>query len=367
MISFSERLKTLRKQNDYTQEQLAEYMGVSPQAVSHWECGTTCPDISLLPPLAYLLHVTTDTLLGVDMQKANDRIREIIESAQSSANSGNFKSAVQILQDGLRQFPNAYPIMASLAHALSCIDLNSYAEVMDEPEGSAEKISEEVFTLCQRILSECTDHELREQALQTFIYRYKNIGQKEKAIEYANMLSHIWTSREAMLLTMDPDIPTLRHCISFCTDRLMQCLAILSTKDCFSYEEKETLLLQIITISNTIFCDGDSHYYAHHLISAYETLAEIYSMRKDKGNALSALEGMCDASILFDTYADDALKTSPAVRGDCDGRPIPWNENSCARLTRCLNEEPWYAFLREEPRFAEVMRKLKENAVPSKK
>ena len=44
MVNFHERLKALRKQNDLTQEQLAEYMGVSPQAVSRWECGITCPD-----------------------------------------------------------------------------------------------------------------------------------------------------------------------------------------------------------------------------------------------------------------------------------------------------------------------------------
>ncbi len=37
MVSLSERLKTLRKTKDMTQEQLAEYMGVSPQAVSRCE------------------------------------------------------------------------------------------------------------------------------------------------------------------------------------------------------------------------------------------------------------------------------------------------------------------------------------------
>ena len=60
MSNFNERLKKLRKQKDLTQEQLAEYMGVSPQAVSRWETGATCPDISALPLLAALFNITVD-------------------------------------------------------------------------------------------------------------------------------------------------------------------------------------------------------------------------------------------------------------------------------------------------------------------
>lgn len=368
MISFNERLKALRKQNDLTQEQLAEYLGVTSQAVSHWECGTTCPDISLLPRLAYLFHVTTDALLGVDLQRTDEAIQEILKNAQYHVHErGDYKNATQILKDGLRQFPRSYPLMAALAESLSCIDLDADATIVVEPKGSTEKISEEIFGLCQKVISECTESETRDKAFQTIIYRYKNIGQREKAADYANRMSHIWVSREEMLLGIygnDADISALHDYISFCVDRLMTCIDILSTKTCFSLEEKEKLLTQIISIANTIFCDGDANYYAHHLVSAYQTLAENYSMRKDNEKALSALEGMCEASILFDTYADEAENTSPAVRGDCQGRPIPWDENSCARLARCLREERCYDFLRNEPRFLSVLKKLDCTAIP---
>ena len=46
-----------------TQEQLAEYMEVSPQAVSKWENDISCPDITALPRLAELFHITVDELL----------------------------------------------------------------------------------------------------------------------------------------------------------------------------------------------------------------------------------------------------------------------------------------------------------------
>lgn len=369
MVNFNERLKLFRKQNDMTQEQVAEYIGVSPQAVSRWECGITCPDISQLPLLAYVFNVTTDTLLGVDMQKTNERISELLQNAQTFTHQGDFKGSVQILKEGLKDFPKSYQIMTALAESLSCVDLDSYANIINESSVSYKNITDEIVALCRKVISECTDQTIRDKAFQTLIFRYKNAGQKEKAADYAKMMSHIWASQEDMMISIyenDADMDTLHDYISFCTDRLMTCIDILSTKDEFSFEDKEKLLHQIIDIGNTVFCDGDWNYYAHHLISAYQTLAEEYSIRQEKEKALESLEKLCCASILFDTYEDDAKNTSPAVRGDRHGRPIPWDENSCARLVRCLNEEKWYDFIRMEPRFTAVLRELQNKATPCK-
>ena len=59
------RIAALRKARGWTQEQLAEKIGISPQAVSKWENDLSCPDISTLPLLADLFGVSTDELLGV--------------------------------------------------------------------------------------------------------------------------------------------------------------------------------------------------------------------------------------------------------------------------------------------------------------
>ena len=59
------RIMTLRKSRGMTQDQLAEKVGVSAQAVSKWENDISCPDISLLPKLAEVFQVTTDSLLGM--------------------------------------------------------------------------------------------------------------------------------------------------------------------------------------------------------------------------------------------------------------------------------------------------------------
>lgn len=63
--AMGERISYLRKRKKLTQAQLAEQLGISAQAVSKWESGLSCPDIMTLVPLAQVLGVSTDELLGL--------------------------------------------------------------------------------------------------------------------------------------------------------------------------------------------------------------------------------------------------------------------------------------------------------------
>ena len=62
-MTIGKRIAHLRKEKGLTQEELAQHMGISPQAVSKWENDQTCPDISALPKLARLFGITVDELL----------------------------------------------------------------------------------------------------------------------------------------------------------------------------------------------------------------------------------------------------------------------------------------------------------------
>ena len=62
--TLGERIANLRKKAGLTQEELAEKLGISPQAVSKWENDISCPDVMSIPSLAKILGVSTDTLLS---------------------------------------------------------------------------------------------------------------------------------------------------------------------------------------------------------------------------------------------------------------------------------------------------------------
>jgi transcriptional regulator with XRE-family HTH domain len=62
--TLGKRISTHRKAMGLTQDQLAEKLGVTAQAVSKWENDQSCPDISILPQLAEIFGTSIDSLLG---------------------------------------------------------------------------------------------------------------------------------------------------------------------------------------------------------------------------------------------------------------------------------------------------------------
>jgi len=63
-MTIGKRIAALRREKNLKQDDLAQILEVSPQAVSKWENDQTCPDISLLPKLAKILGVSVDELLS---------------------------------------------------------------------------------------------------------------------------------------------------------------------------------------------------------------------------------------------------------------------------------------------------------------
>lgn len=93
--SLSQQISMLRKQNGYTQEQLASKLGVTYQAVSKWENGQSCPDVLLLPALAEAFGVTLDGLFGrsaIDLM--HGLVAEYLLDGNARDSSGNERHGI---------------------------------------------------------------------------------------------------------------------------------------------------------------------------------------------------------------------------------------------------------------------------------
>ena len=67
-MDIGKNIKRYRQEFNMTQEKLAELLNISVSAVSQWESEKTIPDISLIPTLCSLFHVSSDVLLGINIQ-----------------------------------------------------------------------------------------------------------------------------------------------------------------------------------------------------------------------------------------------------------------------------------------------------------
>lgn len=75
-MTLGKKIAQYRKEKGMTQEEMAEKLGVSSQAVSKWENDISCPDILLLTPLAEMLDLTVDELLSDKPKKEVELVPE---------------------------------------------------------------------------------------------------------------------------------------------------------------------------------------------------------------------------------------------------------------------------------------------------
>ena len=93
MIYLPANLKKYRLQKELTQEDVADYLGITAQSVSKWERGESYPDIALLPALANIFETSVDLLLGMDTIRAEETRLNIHKKAIAYQRSGELDFA----------------------------------------------------------------------------------------------------------------------------------------------------------------------------------------------------------------------------------------------------------------------------------
>lgn len=88
-LKLNERIVLLRKEKGITQEELAQALGVTNQAVSKWESAQCCPDIQLLPDIATFFDVSIDWLMGYQGVDTSDNMPLLLRAAIDNARAGD--------------------------------------------------------------------------------------------------------------------------------------------------------------------------------------------------------------------------------------------------------------------------------------
>lgn len=162
MVKLGEKIKSLRKEKNISQEVLANYLGVSFQAVSKWETGSTMPDVTMIPAIASFFRVSTDELFEFNLYEMEKEVEEICDEAYKYRCDDDMETAEQILRDGLQRFPGNDRILNCLLYTLDY-----------------HKRADEVINLCKTLIESCKDDEIKYDACRILATCYKENGQED--------------------------------------------------------------------------------------------------------------------------------------------------------------------------------------------
>lgn len=160
-----------------TQEQLANYMGISKASVSKWETGQSYPDITFLPQLATLFNISIDQLMGYSPQMTKEEIRKLYQQFSKAFADEPMEDVLERLRETERKYYSCFPLLYQLAALL----INHF--MLTEDRERQLEILAEAEVLCARVAAESKDPRLAREAVSLQAMCLLISQQPEKVLE----------------------------------------------------------------------------------------------------------------------------------------------------------------------------------------
>jgi len=192
--SMGQIIRKLRKERNLTQEELAEQLNITYQAVSRWENETGMPDISQVIPLANVFGVSVDVLFGTQNIDRDAEVQRIIEEASAPLrlNYENeedefeaFKKEYETYMEALKTYPNSIPLLYSSllsGHVLA----SEYSDRKDHQKATS--LRRECIRQGNVILNTCKDVTRLMNTHKQLVDIYVSLGDFESAEKHAEKL-----------------------------------------------------------------------------------------------------------------------------------------------------------------------------------
>ncbi|WP_161946723.1 helix-turn-helix domain-containing protein [Ureibacillus xyleni] len=173
-FQFATRISTLRKEIGITQEQVAQYVGVSKAAVSKWETGLSYPDITLLPKLATFFNLSIDALLGYEPQMTQENIQKLYTQLAEKFSIQTFTEVQQEIENYVKEYYSCFPLLLELA----LLYLN-YHKQAEHPE----EVLNRVVELCERVRHHTQEYKYVHKAEIVEATAFLMLNEAEKVLE----------------------------------------------------------------------------------------------------------------------------------------------------------------------------------------
>ncbi|MCR5087528.1 MAG: helix-turn-helix transcriptional regulator [Lachnospiraceae bacterium] len=361
-IDLKNTLRTLRRQKNVTQENLANHLGITPQSVGKWERGEGYPDITLLPKIALYFGITVDELLNVDKARIEEKINAYKEESRLLNNKGDMKKNLELWEKAYKEFPNDFGVMVKLMYAIS-LDSSNYEDPM--PEDKLRRITE----LGETVLSMSTDKDYRESVIQMLCCSYSGNDDKT-ALQYADMGGNFYVNQSSLrchVLSGEEGVKASQEYLNSLIREAAMTAYGIPRKSTLSYEETVEAYTFGIDIIKRLYSDGNYGFDNYTLANNYYRLAHVHSEVQNADKTIEMLRECCKHTLEFDRVRDlDFDYTALMVNRlqQKQGDVLMTNTCNTAYIhMKLLEEKKVFDYIRDDERFQEILRKLREHAV----
>ncbi len=361
-IKIGKKIRLLRKNNDVTQDKLAAYLGVTPQAVSRWESEICYPDIETLPQIADFFGVGMDELLCYDSVQKESKINAYLKEAEALFENEKLGECLSLLREAYAEIPSSFEIQLELAKILSAISAEGNPRRNDLMEA---------ISLCNHILDYCTDDTLRDETKKTMCDIYSHqLDNTEMALDIAEKLHSMSYSKELVKATVLTGSVAFNQAqlniIEFADNMWWHAYNIACVPDIaedrYSIDEKIEIMQRAVAIFEIVF-DGNYLYFNDRLANSYRQLAMLYLAKGDRESALLCIERMAEHAVAFDSlpekqaYSSVLINTVEYINENADGSAAP---SLCSKLLRGNFANRIWAPIRDNERFVAAVASMTE-------
>ena len=305
-LNLGTKIRELRRRDGRTQDNLAEALGVTAQAVSRWESSGSYPDMEMIPAIANYFHVSIDELFGYHDER-EEKIKNILNNATKILTKQGFtmyqgslsddvEECVNMLRAASEEFPNEPKILLKLAQALHMWGWNKYGGkgrpadstgiIEYDSDSNAKNVFwQEAIRVYEKLLKSNPSSEDREIAICQITPLYCRMGEYEKAKALANDQNAIIICKELLL----PMATVGEEKARYQSERIMALLSNLRfaisesvalRPAVSSSEYGRQILLSVIKLYETVFIDGRCGKWHWDIGHLYLTLAH-YELDND--------------------------------------------------------------------------------------
>lgn len=360
-LKIGEKIKVLRKQHDVTQEKLAAYLNISYQAVSKWENGTALPDISLVPAISNFFGVSSDYLLGIQIDKTNEDIENTLIKVNELNHAGKRGDSIALLEEKLKLYPNNHMLLAEWIES-KCL---TFSKSIDQG-----KWLNEIIEKCNLILSDCSIDEIRYKTKTNMVFAYSFCGKKDIAEKLCyEFPENPYSKVEMMSMIAHPKerVNYKKKCI--CRDfesLFIDISSIAKHHYCFANPQDAIPVCQIaLNILESVGCEG---FLIMYKAEAYSDLANAYSKLGDKEQTLKYVALAFDTYLELDKLIEDETYyyNSPLLKGEFFNKTkvtFGGEMSATEGFLWTLQHIKSYDWLKKDADYLKLLEKMENNAI----